>query len=124
MLLDEIAAAPADRRKRAIVDLTARDHWNPLIQKIHKIPENPAFGLAAQSKQDHVVPGQDRIDDLRNNRFLVPHNSRKEGLHCLKFADEVGTHLILDRSCAISIGAEITRPQLTEFRRQHSENSS
>ena len=106
LLLDQIAASPANRRKWAVVDFTAGHHGDDLIQKFHQPAENPALGLTTQSQQNHVVARQDGIHDLGNDRVFIADDSRKHRLVCLKFWDKIRPHFIFNGPCRIGLVTE------------------
>ena len=80
LFLDKIAATPADRAEGVIVDLATCDDRDHFVEKIDETAQYPALRLAAETQQDHIVAGQQRIDDLRDDGFLIPDDSRKDRL--------------------------------------------
>src|SRR5215831_7587175 len=62
-MVDKIPAAAANRTERIVVDLTAFDDRNNLIQKICQAAKNPALGLSTQPEKNHIVPGEYCVDD-------------------------------------------------------------
>src|SRR6266545_5611804 len=68
----------------------------PLIQKMRKGAQNPAFRLASQAKQDHVMFAQNRVDDLGDDGFVVTHNAGKECVSLAKLFKQVHPHLVFN----------------------------
>ncbi len=93
-LLHEVAAAAAQGPQRVVVDLAAGDDGQGRIEQVGEAAQEPALGLAAQAEQDHVVPRQDRVRDLGDDRFVVAEDAREEGLARFELADQVPAHLL------------------------------
>ena len=74
---DQFAAGAADGTQRMIVNLAAGDVGNLRIEKVDQAAQDAALGLAAQTEQDEIVPGQNGIDDLRQDRLFVAVNAGK-----------------------------------------------
>jgi hypothetical protein len=60
-----------DRAQRVVVDLAAGEDRDLLVEQVHELPHDPALRLAAQAEQDEVLPGEQRVHDLRHDRVLV-----------------------------------------------------
>ena len=60
------------------MNLTTRDNGQLFVEQPGQRSEQPAFCLAAQAEQDEIVTGQDGVDDLRDNRFIVTDDAREE----------------------------------------------
>jgi hypothetical protein len=65
-----------------------------------------AFALPAQTEQDEIVPGEDRVHDLRNDGAFVADDSREQFGALSEQAETIGAHLFLDRARSISGPAE------------------
>ena len=117
LLLDQIAASPADRSKRVVVDFAARNHRDHVIQKIDQSTENPALGLTSQSQQNHVMARKNGIRDLRNDGVFVSDDPGKHRLVCPKLTDKIRPHFVFDRSCPIGLPAKFARSQFTQSQR-------
>ena len=68
------------RRDWIVVNLTTRDNGHLLVEQPGHRPEQPALCLAAKTQQDEIVTGQDGVDDLRDNRFIVTDDAREEAV--------------------------------------------
>ena len=56
--------------------------------------------LAAQPQKQHVVPGEDRVDDLGNDRLVIAEDSRKQRLAPAELRQQVPPHFALDADAA------------------------
>src|SRR5207244_3997035 len=107
--LNQVAAAPADGKEGIVIDLATFDDWNDVIQEFNQPAENPALGLAAQAEEDHVVPGEDGIHNLRNDGFFIADDAGENRRLCLELANQIHPHLVFDGSPAIGRLSEWTR---------------
>jgi hypothetical protein len=64
--------------KRIVVNFRTGDDRDALVEQIGEQTNDAALCLAAQAEQDDVVPRQDRIDQLRNDRVVVADDAGKE----------------------------------------------
>ena len=78
MQLERLPAVSARLDERIVVDFGTGDDRNLLVQQIGQLTNDSALRLAAQTQQDHVVPREDRIDQLRNDRFVVADDAGKQ----------------------------------------------
>ena len=46
---------------------------------------------------------EDRVDDLRDDRVVVPDDTRKEGLAASQARDQILAHLLLDGAAAVAL---------------------
>ena len=76
---------------------------HPRVEERRQHPDQPGFGLSAQSEKYEVMPGENGVYDLRNNAILISDDAGKER-GCgsffsagagLKLADQVFPQLIL-----------------------------
>src|SRR5262249_15895703 len=67
----ESFAVSADRAERIIINLRPGADRDLFVEQRRQCTQDAALGLAAQPKQDDVVPGQQRVDDLRNDGVFV-----------------------------------------------------
>ena len=65
-----------------------------MSRKFDQAAQNAALRLSAQSEQDEIVPRQHRVGDLRQNRFFVPVNARKERLAGFQLLENVGAKFV------------------------------
>ena len=77
LFLNQVAAAPADRAVRIVVDLAAFHVWQHIVQQRRQHADQARLGLAAQSQQNEIVPRKKGVHDLRHHGFFVAHNARK-----------------------------------------------
>src|SRR5882672_1795540 len=92
--IESLPAEGRDRRKRIVVYFRTGDHWKALVKQRSKLANDAALGLAAQSKQDQVVPRQNRIDQLRDDRFIIAHDAGKQLLAATQFLDQIRPQLV------------------------------
>ena len=62
------------------MDLAAGHDRDVLVEQIDQAAQDPALGLAAQAEQDEVVPREDGVDELRDDRLVVADDAGKQGL--------------------------------------------
>src|SRR6202030_1384356 len=65
-------------------------------EQINQTTQNAAFGLAAQSQQNKIVTGEQRIDDLRHNRIFITVNSREKRLLAVDQAEKNKANFVFD----------------------------
>ena len=92
---DAIAAGAADRAQRVVVDFAARNDGNFGIEKIGEAAEDAALGLAAQAKQNKIMPGKQRVHDLRDDGVFVAVNAGEERLAAFDGAQEISANFVL-----------------------------
>ena len=102
-----VPAGATDRRVGIVVDLTALDHGDLLVQQRDQGPDQPAFRLAALTKEDDVLAGEDRILDLGYDRSLEADDAGEEFLSGLDLSDQVLAHLFLDGEDAVLTLSEL-----------------
>src|SRR5438132_11314319 len=62
MQFNRLTAERADRTERIIVDLRAGDDRYFRVKQVRELPNDPAFRLTAEAKQNQVMPGENRVD--------------------------------------------------------------
>ena len=97
---DARAARGAERRQRVVVDLAARHDRDLLVEQIDEPAQDAALRLAAQAEQDEVVARQDRVDELRDDRFVVADDAGEQRLAGLQLPHEVVADFLLHRARA------------------------
>ncbi len=88
--------------ERVVVDLAARDDWRLLVEQIHQTARDARLRLAALAQQHDVLPGENRVLDLRNDTILVADDAGEQLLIRANLADQVLAHLLLDGLDAIA----------------------
>ena len=81
-----------------IVNLASRNDGNRVIEKFGQRAKDAALRLAAQAEQDEVVPGQNRVDDLRDDGVFVSDDAGKERGLRAEPCDQVLPDLVLHRT--------------------------
>src|SRR6185437_4373757 len=82
-LREQATASLAQWPVRIIANLATCDVGYGFIQQAGKGAKQTAFGLAAKSKQNQVLPGKNRVHDLRNHRVFVAHDAGEQRLPAL-----------------------------------------
>ena len=59
------------------MNFAAGDIGNFRFQEIHQSAKDAALRLSAQAEKDEIVPGQDSIGDLGQDRLFVAANAGK-----------------------------------------------
>ena len=108
VLGDEIAAAPADRCVRIVVDLAARNRRHGVVEERDQGTDESRFRLPALTEQDHVLAGKDRVLDLRDHRVVVPADAVEQLLVGAELADQVASKLGPDRQDAVFRATQLT----------------
>ena len=93
---DEVAAALAERVVGVVANFAAGDVGHVFVEQRGERAEDAALGLAAQAEQDEVLPGENGVDDLRDDRVFVADDAGEERLVRLQAGDEVRAQFILD----------------------------
>src|SRR5213594_3522431 len=86
-----------DRSEWIVVDLAAGQHRDLLVEQAHQQPRDARLGLAALAEKDHVLPGQDRVLDLRHDGVVVADDPGQEGVALPEPGDQIVAQLLLDR---------------------------
>jgi hypothetical protein len=86
---DEVAAAAADRHVRVVVDFAAGEVRRPFVQQSCELADEARFGLAAEAKQNEIVPGKKGVDYLRHHRIFVAYDAGKQRFASLDGTDQV-----------------------------------
>ena len=85
------------------------DDRHGVVEQVDELAEHPRLGLAAEAEEEHVVPREDRVLDLRDDRLFVAEDVGEERLARPDLGDQVAPHLVLDRLHPIP-----ARPQLAQ----------
>ena len=67
------------------------------------------FCLAAQAEQDQVVPREDRVDELRNDCFVIADDAGKQLFARAQFLDQIRAQLVFDRDAFVTAFFEFTQ---------------
>ena len=77
---DEHAGVVRDRVVRVVVDLAAGDDRHPLVEQRGERADHAGLRLAALAEEDHVVAGEQRVLELREDGVLVADHAVDERL--------------------------------------------
>jgi hypothetical protein len=94
---DEVAGVRRHGCVRVVVDLAARDDRHPLVEQRHERANHAGLRLAALAEEHHVVAGEHRVGELRDDGVVVPITPSTSGSPFASTAHRVGTELFLDR---------------------------
>src|SRR6185436_16665753 len=83
-----------DRREGVVIDLAAGHDRDALVQQTGELPENATLGLAAETKQDEMVPRQQGVDDLGKDGVVVPDDTGEQGIPAFQPAEQVAPDFI------------------------------
>ena len=83
-----------DRRERIVVHLAPLQNRNLFIEQGDELPEDTALGLPAQPEQDEIVPGEDGVHELRDDRVFVSHDAREQRRAVLEETDQILPQLV------------------------------
>ena len=74
---DPVPTGPADRSVRAVIYLAAIDHRDLVVQQRDQGADQAALRLPTLAQEDDILPGEDRVLDLRDDRPVISDDSRK-----------------------------------------------
>ena len=77
---DEMARVRRDRVVRVVVDLAAGDDRHPLVEQADERADDARLRLAALAEEDHVVAGEQRVRELREDGVVVTDDAVDERL--------------------------------------------
>ena len=80
---------------RVVADFRAFDERQVLVQQRGQQADEFGLGLAAQTEQNEIVPGQNGIHDLRRDGLFIADNARKQRFFSLQAADQVFSNFVL-----------------------------
>ncbi len=106
LFFDQLATVGADGFERVVVDFGAGDGRHALVEELDELADDAALGLTAQTQQNQVVPREDGVDDLRDDRLVVADDAGENLFARAQFAEEVGAQLVLDRAHAVALPFE------------------
>ena len=104
---DEHARVLRDRVVRVVVDLAAGDDRHPLVEQLGERADHAGLRLPALAEEDHVVAGDQRVLELREDGVLVADHAVDELLALRDPRDRVGAHLFFDGPRHPSAGLEL-----------------
>ena len=91
---------------RVVVDLAAGDDRHPLVEQAGQRADHAGLRLAALAEEDHVVPGEQRVLELRHHGVLVAGHAGEQRLAGGDLVDRVLANLLLHRARDPARGAE------------------
>ncbi len=92
-----------------VVYFRAGDARNEFIEQRDELAEDAGLGLAAQPQEEHVVFGEDRVLDLRQDGLLVAQDVGKQGFAGLEPGDQVPPHLVFYRLNPVAAGHQLAQ---------------
>ena len=107
VLGDEVLGVAGHRGVGVVVDLRAGHDRHPLVEQLHQRADHAGLRLAALAEEDHVVPGEERVLELREDRVLVAHDDGEQLLAGLDLGDGVAAQLLLHGDRGPSGGPEL-----------------
>jgi hypothetical protein len=100
------AAGGAQRREGIVMNLAVRDDGDFLVEEARQRSKQPGLGLAAQSEEDEIVPGQDRVHHVRDNRLVVANDPGEQRRARAKARNQVLSQFVLDGSVRDASGGD------------------
>ena len=80
VLRDQLPAVPRHGRVGVVVDLGAREDRHPLVEQAGERSDHAGLRLPALAEEDHVVAGEQRVLELRQDGVLEALHHREERL--------------------------------------------
>ena len=77
MQLNHLSPVSANRLKGIVVDFRTFKDRNGFVEQPCQLANDAALGLATQAEEDQVVPRQNRVHQLRDDRFIIANDARK-----------------------------------------------
>ena len=108
LVVDLVAAGPADWSVGIVPDLAVADVWHLLVEEVDERPDDARLGLAALTQEDDVLSGEDGVLQLRDDRILIAEDPRQDVLLLLDPLDQVAPHLLFDGRHLIPGIAQVT----------------
>src|SRR6185503_1628893 len=93
-----------DRSKRIVVNLRPGNHRNLFVEQFRKLANDPTLRLAPEAKQNDVVFGKNRVDELGKYSFVVTNDSGKEFFSGLQLADQIAAQFVLNGNTPVAAG--------------------
>ena len=90
------AAGGAERCVRIVVDLAAGHHRQLVVEQVGQRAQDTCLRLPAQSEDDQVVPREDGVPDLRDDRIVVADDAGKQRLAAAQLVDQVVAEFLPD----------------------------
>ena len=106
LLFDEIAAAPADRPVRIVVDLAAFHVRRIGVEQRGEHADQARLGLPAQAQQNKIVARQYGVDDVRNHTLFEADDAGKQRLAALDTTDKIIPEFVFYRAASNSVFGE------------------
>ena len=115
-----VAAAPADRRVRIVVNFAAREIRHVRIEQRRQRAQDAALRLTAQPQQNEIVARKNGVDDLRHDRVVVADDAGKHRsvAVCAQPGRQVVAQFILDAARAQTLFGKDTAAQFTQCARK------
>ena len=122
---DFVAAAPANRCIRVVVDLASGEVRHVRIEQRGQCPQDTAFGLAAESEENKIMARKQRVDDLRYHGIVIADDSREDRYVALftQAGDQIVAQFVLYPSCAQSLFGKLAAAQITQRARNTHERN-
>ena len=119
-LLQAERAGMADRLEGIVIDLAAREEGDLFVEQADERPQNATLGLAAQTEQNEIMPGEDSIADLRHHAVVVTDDPRENGIIAVlvQTRNQVVAQLIFDSAGAKDIFRKGASAQFAERSRE------
>lgn len=105
---DDVAAGLGDGVEGVFWDFAAGEDGDFVVEECDEGADDAGFGLSALAEEDDVLAGEDGVDDVGDDGFVVAVDSWEKGLAGADFGDEVFPHLFADGEDAVSGGAEFS----------------
>ena len=80
------------------MNLAARHDRNLRVQQMDQRAQDAALRLTAETEQDEVMARQHRVDELRDNGFVVADDAREQMFARLKLLNQVVADFLFYRA--------------------------
>src|SRR5882724_12666192 len=84
--------------KRVVVNFATSDHGDFRIKQPDEAAQDAALCLTSQSKQNKIVPREQRVHDLRYNGVVVPVYAGEKRLVSLDRTQQIRAKFVLHRA--------------------------
>jgi hypothetical protein len=108
LLGDQVLRMLRDRVEGIVVHLAAENNGDLIVQQVDHRADQPRFGLTALAQEDDVLPGEDRVLELRDHGFFEAEDAGEDVLTLAHLVDKIAPHLLLDGLDLVTGAAQLT----------------
>src|SRR5207244_4901330 len=100
-----------------VVDLAPGDDRHPLVEQLGERADHAGLGLTALAEEDHVVPGDEGVLELREDSVFVADHTVDERTTLADPGERVRTYLLFDGARHPAAGFQLAEGSGTRHQR-------